>query len=372
MKLEQFATELVAKDRFVKASFGGFAGSGKTTTASDFIIGAYHDMKLTKPILLIDNEKGSRFLIPKFQQAGIKCLVKDTVQLADVLQAMAFLNDKEIDFVFVDTMTKVYYKYIIDYKAKNRITFMTLEHWGKILPAWQEEFADKFVACNGNFVFTGRGGFQYEKEEDTVREDGTTKKGAFVKSGVKMKLAGETPFEPDLNVWMELEQDVTSKGIEVWRTAQVMKDRNNTSTSIDGRVFKNPTYKDFQPIIQFLMQMPVGEVAGETNTTNLAPSEDFGWQERKKAKEIELEKIQGAFDLAALPKTDAGKKLKAMINKKIFGTTSMTEFEKLTPDGMRFAREQLETLFSKMAGIDPSEVWEFVENYNVEKESANA
>jgi len=41
----------------------------------------------------------------------------------------------------------------------------------------------------------------------TLRRNEQGKK-EFSKSGVKMKLAGETPFEPDLNVWMELQQEI--------------------------------------------------------------------------------------------------------------------------------------------------------------------
>ena len=57
MRLDEFATKLSAKNHFVKASFGGFQGSGKTRTATEFIIGCYKDMKLTKPVLILDNEK---------------------------------------------------------------------------------------------------------------------------------------------------------------------------------------------------------------------------------------------------------------------------------------------------------------------------
>ena len=39
MRLDEFATKLSAKNHFVKASFGGFQGSGKTRTATEFIIG---------------------------------------------------------------------------------------------------------------------------------------------------------------------------------------------------------------------------------------------------------------------------------------------------------------------------------------------
>ena len=36
----------------------------------EFIIGAYRDMKYTKPVLNMDNEKGSRFLILIFKKIG--------------------------------------------------------------------------------------------------------------------------------------------------------------------------------------------------------------------------------------------------------------------------------------------------------------
>ena len=69
--LQTFATKLVAKNHFIKASFGGFAGSGKTRTMALFVAGSYKQMECKKPVLIIDNEKGSRFLIPFFQQQGI-------------------------------------------------------------------------------------------------------------------------------------------------------------------------------------------------------------------------------------------------------------------------------------------------------------
>ena len=67
MKLEDFASNLVAENHFIKASFGGFAGAGKTKTASEFCSGVYKDLECTKPILIIDNERGSRFLKKFFE-----------------------------------------------------------------------------------------------------------------------------------------------------------------------------------------------------------------------------------------------------------------------------------------------------------------
>ncbi|MCK4789976.1 MAG: hypothetical protein KAV87_39925 [Desulfobacteraceae bacterium] len=72
MKLTDFASPLAAKNNFIKMSIGGFAGSGKSRTGSEFIAGAYKYLKCKKPILFIDNEKGSRFLIPFFKNHGIE------------------------------------------------------------------------------------------------------------------------------------------------------------------------------------------------------------------------------------------------------------------------------------------------------------
>lgn len=318
MKLEDFATDLVAGNTFVKAGFGGFAGAGKSRTATEFVIGAYQDLGYNKPVLVIDNEKGSRFMIPIFKRAGIKAVIKDTTSLQDVLTAIDMLCSGEIEFLFIDSLTKVWYRYTREYLTNNRKQFMELQDWGKLLPKWQETFSDKFVSAHGSIVFTGRGGFSYEKEEDIRDEEtGKVKKGQFVKSGVKMKLAGETPFEPDLNVWMEQEQEVSNDGLKVWREAQVMKDR---SGEIDGMVFRQPTYADFQPFVRFLLGVPVGVVAGESSSVSLAPSENYSGFDRGRKKDMALEEI--AEELAKMHpgQSEDAKRSRKDLMEKFFGT----------------------------------------------------
>jgi len=332
MRLADFATELIAENDFIKASFGGFAGSGKTRTASEFIAGSYKDMGLKKPVLLIDNEKGSRFLIPFFRDRGIQCLVKNTVHLADLLDAMDFLNSGDIDFLFVDSLTKIWYQYVRDYRQKNgNKKFMTLQDWGKILPAWQEDFSDKFIELNGSFVFTGRGGYAYAMEEN---EKG---KKEFQKSGVKMKLAGETPFEPDLNIWMEQKQSVDSDGnLSQWREAQILKDR---SAIIDGQTFKNPTYKDFQPVVKYLIDVEKGVVAGATNTKNLAPHEE--WDDKRQQKIIVLEEINGELEMHYRGTGKAEKEAKCGIKKHVFGTYSDEQIQRMSIDDLNSGYKQI-------------------------------
>lgn len=319
MLLNQFATKLVAENAFIKASFGGFAGSGKTRTATEFIVGCYKLMKCDKPVLIIDNEKGSRFLVPIFNQNGIEAVVKETVSLADIHIAFDLLNSGQISFLFIDSLTKVWYQYVKDYKCANRKVFMTLQDWGKILPAWQESFADKFVALTGNCIFTGRGGYTYDVEENEE-----TKKKEFVKSGVKMKMAGETPFEPDLNIWMELQQEINNDGKpDVWREALILKDRSGL---IDGKTFKNPSFKEFKPVIDYLLNVEKGVIQKTTDKSNLAPVDLY--PDRKEKREILLEKIQAEFEKRQFGTSKEDKANKILIFEKVFKTTSWEEVSK--------------------------------------------
>lgn len=339
LSLDDFAGELVASNKFVKAGFGGMAGAGKSRTATEFVIGSYKDLGYTKPVLFIDNEKGSRFLIPQFKAAGIPVRAKDTTSLQDVLTAFDFLRNGDIQYLFIDSLSKVWYRYVRQYMEDNKRRFMELSDWGKILPAWQETFADRFVAAEGSIVFTGRGGFSYEKEEDEVDErTGKVKKGQFVKSGVKMKVAGETPFEPDLNLWMEQHQEMTADGLVTWREAQVMKDRSGL---IDGKTFKNPTYEMLRPFVRYLVDVPMGAVAGETNGESLAPSENYESFDRKRKREIALEEIQEEIVKLYPSQSKEDKQAKAELVEELFSTRSWTAVENKPLEVLERARNTL-------------------------------
>lgn len=365
MKLSDFASELKSQNHFIKASFGGFQGSGKTRTATEFLIGAYKKLSCSHPVLFIDNEKGSRFLIPLLKKHNIPVIVKDTVNLSDVIQAFKFLESKEIDFLFVDSLTKIYYKFIKDYKLKNKRSFMSLMDWGKILPAWQEEFSDRFVNTEGNIIFTGRGGFEYEKEDDVVDDNGNvTEKGQFVKSGMKMKIAGETPYETDLNVWMQLEKEIKKGKPFQQNVAYILKDRSDT---INGKSYINPTFKQFSPIVNFILGLEIGEVKKESFDVNLTPGNDKDYFELQQRRKIEIEKIEAVFELHNLgsPRSAADKKVKTAIIQKVFKTTSKTEIEKMLPQDLNFRRQELEELFEEIEANQPEEILSYITEYSL-------
>lgn len=328
MNLQEFATPIASKNRFIKASFGGFAGSGKSRTSAEFVIGVYKQLKLEKPILIIDNEKGSRFLIPQFEAAGITAYLKETTDLEDVLKAMDLLDKGEIDFLFIDSLSKVWYKSVNDYKARNGRNgkpkpFMQLDDWGKVIPWWQETFANRLVECEGNIVFTGRGGYEYDMEE---QENG---KKQFVRSGVKMKVAGETPFEPDINIWMERVQEMSDGDRpSVYREAMVMKDRSGL---IDGMVFRNPSYADFKPVVDYVCSVKIGDVAGSSGS-NIAPSEEYDG--KRKQREVLLDEIKSELIGIAPGLSSQEKLLKHSILESVFGTGAWKKVETIGIDGL--------------------------------------
>jgi hypothetical protein len=351
MKLSDFATKLVAENHFIKFSIGGFAGSGKTRTASEFAAGIYKDLGLKGPILILDNELSARFLEPFFRTQGIEVIVKDTDTLGDVLTAFDFLEKKEVALVFIDSLTKMWYKFIRDYRANHNNRKMQLNDWGVVIPEWQEKFSDRLVKTKGNIVFTGRGGYEYDLEE----VEGSNKK-QFVRSGVKMKMQGETAFETDINVWMDSKEEVENgKVVKQWREAFVMKDR---STTIDGKTFVNPTYKDFKPVVDFLKTVPLGSLAGATDTRNLAPS-DVSPAKRQERDEA-LESIQASFDQLGLSTGATDKKLKIDLWEMVFLTNSKSKVENMSLDRLKKSADLLSEYKNRIAilieeGSKPSE-----------------
>ena len=355
MDLKHFASELKANDNFIKAVFGGFSGAGKTRTASEFIKGVYSDFNIKKPLLMIDNEKGHRFLIPFFKEAGIETYVKNTTSLADVIIAFELLNKGEIGFLFIDSLTKIWYEYVEDYRKANRKKFLTIQDWGNLKPTWHNKFNQNFLDVNGCCVFTGRGGYEYNATED---DNGKLQ---FVRSGVKTKVEGETAFEPDLNIWMERKQDLDKDGNKVWREATIWKDRSGL---IDGKTFIDPTYKDFRPVVKYLVSVEVSPIYGVSDASNLAPTEDYEKADRKRQREIELENIKAEFDKSNLGRGDRDKQLKIAILEKIFGLKSWTAIEGMPFSNLINCRKELEKFM--MHFIDAEDQKAYIDNYKPE------
>ena len=109
-----------------------------------------------------------------------------------------------------------------------------------------------------------------------------------------MKIAADTPFDPDLNVRMQLEKELDKKDRPIQKNVgYVFKDRSDT---FNGKRFVFPTYRNFKPLVDFIVGIPTGKVAGETFTNNLTPGGDYDYYDKRNKQQIETEIISGIFD----------------------------------------------------------------------------
>lgn len=311
---------------FAKMAFEGFAGDGKSFTATQIAIGIHKLIQSKKPVAIFDTEKAFKALKPQFDAAGIEALVDDEARSLESLnQAIKWCEEGNADILIIDSITHVWESFLQSYmKQKNR-TRLEFQDWGVIKPMWKEKFSTPFVQAKVHIIFTGRAGYEYENELN--KETG---KREIYKSGIKMKAETETAFEPDILVLMEKQMDILGEKKSIWRDATIIKDRTNI---IDGRTFKNPSFNDFYPAIKELLNGVIREYAGSE-----IPDTFDDWESRfsyaRKKKEKMIAEIDGAFKLMGLGTSVSDKKLVAATLKKVFNVLSFEKLEDVSLDNL--------------------------------------
>lgn len=268
----KFFTPLENDQPYFKAAFEGFAGSGKTHTMGALGIGLHKFIGSSKPIGYYDTEQAGRHLLPLFKAAGIKVFHKKSRTLADLDLTMRAGREGVFDVLLIDSITHVWEEYLQAYQKDSGHSRLTMEDWGIIKPKWKREFSEPFVNSRFHAIMCGRAGYEYEQEIDSRG------KKQFVKSGIKMKVEGDTAYEPDTLCLMERFEELLedSKKKQVWRECTVIKDR---SRLLDGRTFVNPTFEDFRPSIEALFADVVVKDA-IPETPNQFPQEEHSGQDR--------------------------------------------------------------------------------------------
>lgn len=320
---------------YFKAAFEGFAGTGKTYTTARVAIGLYKRIGSKKPIIIFDTEKAAKFLKSMFAAEGIEVLIRESRSLADLKETMMRMRHGASDLLIIDSISHVWEDFLKSYAEKVRRTRLEFQDWGVIKPTWKSEFSDPFVRDPYHIIMTGRAGYEYENEIN--KETG---KREIYKSGVKMKVEGETAYEPDLLVLMERMQEMEGGSIKkVTRQGIVIKDR---STIIDGKVFENPDYKDFAPAIDVMLESPeLLQTTAERDAGTLFRTEEekYEWKQLKKRW---LEEIEN-YLVSVWPGQAADqKKLKIDAIQHAFNTMSWTVVESLRPEALEagFAKVQ--------------------------------
>lgn len=309
---------------YLKMGLLGFAGAGKTYTASKTAIGLLDHMRKAKmpladkPIFFLDTETGSDFVKGEIEAAGNKLYTAKTRAFSDLMLA---LNEaeKEASLLLIDSVTHFWTELCESYaKKKNRTRGLEFQDWAYLKKEWRR-FTDAFVNSNLHVIICGRAGFEYDYFEDS------SGKKQLEKSGIKMKAETEFGYEPSLLVLMEREKTLDMK--KPVRTAQVLKDR---SRLIDGKAFANPSFKDFAPHILFLN---IGGAHVGVDTTRNSERDipaDADRDKNKIYRRIVIDEIESLLVMHFPGQTSDEKRTKKELIREHF-KASWTEIEELMP-----------------------------------------
>jgi hypothetical protein len=236
---------------YLKASVTGFAGSGKTRTSAEIVIGLVRLMRelrlpaAEKPVYFLDTETGSDWVKRLFDAAGIQLAVAKTRAFSDLVPAIE--EAQHNGSALITDSTSHFWKELCETyqrtKAKERrvATYrLQFQDWGFLKGEWAV-FTEAYINSALHIILAGRAAYEYDYFED---DDG---KKQLEKTDVKMAAEKDTAYEPSLSILMERHTDMET--MKAYRTATVLKDRGSV---IDGQVFRDPTFSNFLPHIQLL------------------------------------------------------------------------------------------------------------------------
>src|SRR5579859_175176 len=340
---DDFFSSLENTKPFLKVAFEGFAGSGKTRTMAELAIGLRKRIGSRKPIAVFDTEKAAMFLRRLFADNGIDpskdVLYKESRTLADLKEVMRRGRDGLFDVLLIDSITHVWEDFLGSYQEQKKRTRLEFQDWSVLKPKWKREFSEPFVRDRYHALMCGRAGFEYGEERNA---DG---KREIFKSGIKMKVEGETAYEPDMLVLMERFEEVLGPDKRVWRQATIIKDR---SSLIDGKTFENPTFSHFAPAIDFLLENPTVREASEAQ--NEFPESGEDRRDFLRRREIALEKIEGVLVEQWPGQSAEAKRAKVEALRLVFGSTSWTEIQGMHPQALERFLEKLVDYIAEKTG----------------------
>jgi hypothetical protein len=343
---------------FAKVGLLGFAGAGKTRTGTEIAIGLHKSIGSKKPVLFIDTETGSDFVLPIFQQHGIELMVSKTRAFKDLAEGMREAPNIS-DIMIIDSVSHFWVDIVESYRKKKNVNRLSFQDWGIIKPMWSNDFSMPFVTSAIHLIVCGRAGFEYDYFEG---EDG---KMELYKTGTKMKAEGEFGFEPSLLIEMERiknpeanEEYRTAKtkdakmkaakqiaaGREFVRMATVLKDRSDI---MDGKIFYNPSYEDFAPHWESINIGGVHKPLESGDSQGLFNKEGQPqWAIDKKRATIALEEIKAEYDKNIPGSTAKDKAAKIKLAEYLFKTGSWTALEGMSVDILTQGLKRMRTIFT--------------------------
>lgn len=339
---------------YLKMGIYGDPGSGKTYTASQIAKGLA--LLLEKkfgerpPVMMVDTERGSHFVKPVFDKAGVQFMVAETRIYAD-LSVLVQEAQAAGAVLLIDSITHFWEEMRVAYLSAKRKRLgpnarLELPDWNAIKPEWAK-FTTLFLNSPVHIILCGRAASVYEFQE---REDSTRKD--MITVGTKMAAEKGLGYEPNLLVEMTSQQATeVGKRKKIRRKATVLKDR---SALLDGKEFIDPKFQDFLPHINSLNLGGKHEGFDQTRTSEgLFPQSDR--DDKSRQRRIVIDETQTLLVLHIPGQSAADKQSKAALIKKYFNA-SWTEIEEVMPllslrAGYDALHRELESKPSRYAGM---------------------
>lgn len=340
---------------FAKIGIYGFAGTGKSRSATEIAIGMWKKYNLQKPIVYFDTESGSDYLRSLFEKEKIPFFVKKSRTFKDLMEAVE-IAEKEASILIIDSITHVWrelteaylsqynkdrYEAQVKRSGEERVKAyfkpaiqLEFQHWNVIKPRWAK-FTNKYLNSKTHMIVCGRSGDIYDFQEN---ENG---KKELIKSGSRMATEKELSYEPSLLI------ELTRRNVsgEESLIATVEKDRTDT---INGKEFKLVKFEDLMPHFEFLN---IGKQSGDAvdfyknkseelfKGQTINPEDDFAIERRKRTELAE--EIKGLLNLKVSGMDTESKKRRLELYQKHFGTLSETKIENTNSDVLKKGLESL-------------------------------
>src|ERR1044071_3442536 len=329
----------VKTSAYLKAGYLGFAGSGKTRTASDLAIGLA--LLLQKRglkcggICFGDTETGSDYIEHRVQEAGLEFSTAKTRAFVDLF-TMVQEAEATQSILILDSVTHFWREFCETYQRRRNRSRLEFQDWNYLKQEWGR-FTDQFINSSCHIIICGRAGFEYDNEKN---EDG---KRELVKTGVKMKTEGEMGYEPSLLVFMERSEDI--KTHVVTRVGHVLKDRFDM---LDGKAICNPETRGpiFEQWLPHIERLNLGGAQMGVDTSRTSDElilEDGSNRYRYLQQQIALCLHEIKEEVAKMhPGAGAAdKRAKADALEEAFGTRSWTKVESMKLDQLKIGRDRI-------------------------------
>lgn len=322
---------------YVKASFQGPQGSGKSRTAVELACTTHRVFGSKKPIAFFDTEGGSDYLRALIEErTGMKPLRVKTRAFSQLLEVAKECRNGASDILIVDSITHVWREIQSAYMARinegrrYEKTRMDIQDIMAIKTQWAP-WPDEFLNSPVHIIICGREGNEWGHEED--EESG---KRQLVAVGKKMKVEGEFGYEASLMVSMHAEQvapatirkknkTTEKRPSTIINVATILKDRYDI---MNGQMIEMPSGEDFMPFLERLNPSLHREVDTQNHSVDSMPESDGGYLREKTDRQILVEKILGEIQIVHPSQTVEDKKARQSLFQKFFGTISWTEIEK--------------------------------------------